>query len=500
MATIQAPDLVQNVQRPLDAPEIAPQCNLSAHARIAPVYKYVQQFQSNNGANVTLNNTSPAQSTWNISGDDIYNLAQSYMTFDLALTASANVTVVHTDVCPIDSIYLRTSGGTDLVQLSNVQSYVKNMAAMVTPMDDYLCRGPVYGGTTVAANLQGENALCNPSNSLAYTAATTTSTSSQYYYSASGAGATVLISTVAGDGNDADSGTDKSMIGKQRLVAAGAAGGSVAMALRYRIPFKYFAGSLFAVDKDLLLGQNFQIIINWSAVNKFVLTGDAFPLTGTIVAYAGAGSISSCYLWLAKECNSTICDDLRGQLRNGGIQMLIPWTQCGRGSTGAAGRWSYNNVIQPGSGLALKRVVNVLVNSTEINALSQNNNNVNAAKYTEIQSQLNADYLQPQPVLAGTNTQDYWLMRKMLRNTPAGQSVREFQINSVWVDNFSDNVLSSADWQEDDCKDSGLHIDPSGKNYIITYNVAASDGAALYQYTTFVRRLIINPMGLSWGA
>jgi len=487
MATIQAPDLVQNASKPLDAPEIAPQCNLSARARIAPVYKYVQQFQSNNGANVTLNNTSPAQSTWNISGDDIYNLAQSYMTFDLAVTASTNVTAVHTDVCPIDSIYLRTSGGTDLVLLSNVQSYVKNMAAMVTPMEDFLSRGPVYGATTAAANLYGENAMCNPSNSLSSTAATTTSTSSQYYYSTAAAGATPVISTVAGDGNDADSGTDKSYIGKQRLVAAGAAApGGVAMALRYRIPFKYFAGTLFAVDKDLLLGQNFQIIINWSAVNKFAFDVSAFPLTGTIVAYAGAGSLSSCYLWLARECNSTICDDLRGQLRNGGIQMLIPWTQCGRSSANAAGKWSSNNLIQSGTGLALKRVVNVLVSTSETNSLSQNNQNVNGAKYTDVQSQLNADYLQPQPVLAGSNTQDYWLMRKMLKGTPSVQSVREFQINSVWVDNFSDNVLNSSDWAEDDCKDSGLHIDPPGKNYIISYTIAAK--CRLFTASTSVSR------------
>lgn len=516
MATIMAPDLAQNMSSSRSmAHEVAPQADLAVKSKTAPVYQYVQQYQSNNGANVTLNNSAPTQSIWNLPGDIVWNFGKSYITLDLALTASTNVTAVQTDVVPIDSIQLQTASGTLLGALYNCQSYCKNILAITKPLDDYLAEGPVYAGASAAASFYSQSVCCQPSNALVGTAVATVVPTTQYFTTVQAAANNALntapytqdIFQNSSTATDVNFGTDRAYLCKQRLAVAGAVGAGAAIALRYKIPFSAFLGTMLGANKDYLLGQNFQIVINWSAVNRFVSDQAAIALTGANTAYAGAGTMSNVYLWMAKEINADIVNELRAKVHGSGLEVLIPYTTCGKGSTSAGSttvggysNYSLNQTLTAGMGLALKRILTVPTRITDVNGLANCNDNVNGHLYLYVQSFLDANPIQQVPLAAGVGCADYNYMAPMLKNVPAGLSVREFQINSFWLDNFSDSASSATEFAEDDCVDSGLRINDVSKNYNIVLGVSSFGGANLYQYVTFVRKLIIRPSGLSWGA
>lgn len=499
MATIQAPDLAVNQAAAIEHSSVAPQADSAMRSRTAPVYQFVQQFQSNNGASVALSTSGPTQSIWNLPGDVVWNFGQSFASFDLNLPAPADTYAIdiQTDVVPIDSIQIQTSGGTLLGNLNNVQAYCKVVQSLTQPINDYLTEGSVYAGKTVAESFYSQNSTCQPCNSLVTTAAANVPTSA-YWYSLQASTTTPVMSAAA---LNAEDGIDRPYMAKQRSVrttTAAVATTSGAAVMRFNIPFSAFVGTLLAVDKDILLGQNFQIVINWSATNRYtsicVAASNTLPAT-----YTGAATMTSVYLWMAKEINGDIVSSLRHQVYSSGQDILIPYTTCGKGSTSAAGQYSLNQNLVAGMGLALKRVLNVPVRTNDYNQLANCNDNVNAHMYDQVQTFLDANPIQQKVINCGTAIEDFWYMKNFLNNTPAGLSAREFQIGSFWLDNFSDSAASGADIPVDDCRDSGLRIDAISKNYVATFNVKSA-GMILYQYITFVRKLSIRPTGLSWGA
>lgn len=463
------------------------------------VYQYVQQFANNVGSTVTINATATSQAIWNLSGDVPWNFGRSYLTFQLNATASTNVTSLAVDVIPIDNITLQTIGGTQLGQLFNVQAYSRVVPALTTDLQEYLTRGYVYGAATPALSLYTECKCLNPHNALATTAAATTLPTVQYVFGSVAAPSVAQGSVVAAPA--ADSGIDKSYIGRQRMVYAGAAAGPVALQTLYNIPFKSFVGTIMAVDRDFILGQNLQLVVNFSAANQFIWDTAAIPVTGAqvVIAYAGAVTFSNLYLWVAKQINGNIVQRLRDMVQTG-YESLIPFTYCGKNSTSATGLYSAPQTLSTGMGSCLKRIINIVCNGTATQGLINDMDNVNAHKYSTIQSFLDANPLQYTQLACGTNIQDWQYMYNLLKGTPAGLSVREFQINSFFMDNFASSLENGSLIRENDTVDDGLKLGNASKNYTLQVTLTAGGpGANIFQYMTWVRRLVIAPNGLYWG-
>ena len=86
-------------------------------------------------------------------------------------------------------------------------------------------------------------------------------------------------------------------------------------------------------------------------------------------------------------------------------------------------------------------------------------------------------------------------MYPILKNTPAGITMRNFEICNFFVDNFSD-CDDGAKFRENDCYESGLSVDIQ-KTYEV--QVVGAVALTLMQYQTWVRKLIIQPNSISWG-
>jgi len=502
MSLQNAPITAPGSQEVLSVPMVnyvAPQADYEVKSADKAVYQYVQQFANNVGSSVTLNATATSQAIWNVSGDIPINWGRSYLTGQLNLTASTNITTLSLDTIPIDNIALQTISGTQLGVLFNVQPYSRIMPAVTTDLAEYLAHGPSFSDTTPALGFYTENKFLQPNGSLiAAVAALATDPTSQYQY---GSVASPSVATWSPNALSVDGGPDRPYLSRQRLGTQGANGAGAALQQLFYIPFKSFVGTILAVDRDLLFGQNLQLVINFSPLNQFVWDTANFSNGGaaTVIAFAGACTISNLYLWVAKEVNGTLVARLRDKLAMG-YEVLVPYTYCGKNTTSATGLYSAPQVLTNGMGECLKRIVNIVCNGTATPGLINDMDNVNAHKYTEVQTWLDANPLQFKRLQCGTNIEDYQYMYNLIRETPASLSVREFQINSFFMDNFSSSLSHGSEIRYDDCVDDGLKLSEASKNYIFQVNLAAGgSGANVYQYMTWVRRLIIAPNGLQWG-
>ncbi len=475
-----------------------------------PVYQYVQQFANNVGATVALNGSSPSTAIWNLSGDVPWNFARSYLTFQFQATASTNVTAIDVSCIPIDNITLQTTGGTVLGQLSNVAAYSKVMPALTTNFAEYANRGAVIGATTPAGGFYTECDYLQPhgviSSLLSCTgpvAAITASggaiisTAPMGYYTY-GTTASPSVATISAAIPDANSGSTKSIYGRQRMVYAGANGAGVAVQFLARIPFDAFVGSILAVDKDLLFGQNLQLVVNFAACNQFIWDHSALAAANaTVIDYTGAVTLNNCYLWMAKEVNGNIVADLRSK-KEVGYTVNIPYTFCGKNNTSATGLYAAPQMLSSGMGICLKRILNIVANGTQTRGLINDIDNVNGHKYTTVQTFLDASPLQQKQLSAGTGIEDYQYLKKFLENS-AVSDVREFQIDSFFLDNFACSLDSGSDILSNDTVNDGLMLGDSSKNYYANFTLATGgSGANVLQYMTWLRRLYISPSGMLW--
>lgn len=501
MSLQNAPITAPGSQEVLSVPEVnyvAPQADYEVKSADKPVYQYVQVFANNVGSSVSLNATATSQAVWNVSGDIPINWGRSYLTGQINCAANAQFTTLSMDIIPIDNIALQTVGGTQLGVLFNVQAYSRIVPAITTDLQEYLARGAYAGGGTVAASLYTECKFLQPCGVLRETEFKAAQVWAMQYQYSTAADPTQVLWSEGTNAPIAASGSDKSYVGRQRL-ALSATG--AALAALFYIPMKSFVGTILAVDRDLMFGQNLQLVINFSALNQFVWNTDAVSATeakATATVVTGAVSLSNLYLWIAKEINGNLVARLRERLM-AGYEVLIPYTYCGKNTTSSAGLYSAPQILSNGMGECLKRVVNIVCNGSAKVGLINDSSNVNAAKYTTVQSYLDANPLQYKQLQCGTAIEDYQYMYNLIKETPAGLSVREFQINSFFMDNFSSSLSHGSEIRYDDCVDDGLKLSEASKNYLFQATLTSTAGANIYQYMTWVRRLIIAPNGLQWG-
>jgi len=500
---MQAPSLQQNPEVKIGMDEASPELNLVPTNLSAPVYKQRRITQVSGGTTLAVTAGNDTLSQFVIPGSRVWNFSKSYITLDISVTSTATTGYLNnlfTDCLPLTSIQLQTSSGALLANLSNVQQYTKVSQAATTPISDYLTRGPVYGnaafgtafplsqcsGLQPAPYISRTNNQVLPSNpSEVQIIDTTTQTD-------------ITSVPSAFPATDA-SGSDCIGRGAPQTIVSGAVSAgdaAVVTVVRYRIPLKAFVGTIFAMDKDLFFPDNLQIVIYWRALNYWGFQGVEVGLTSQSTVLTTA-VVSNYYLYMLEDINAENHGRLRNAVMSSGMQILVPYTNCSQITTGAAGNYTISTPLTPGTGLCLKRVVTIpTCSNVPILRRTANTFNVEAAKWSDVQSSLNSQPLQDYKLVLSNS--DVWnYMREQIKNSPAGLSQRTYEANCWFLDNFSD-ADDSTHWIDNDTKKSGLQV-PQASNYEVTFTTTAAFGLVLCQYQTWIRSLVISPMGISWG-
>ena len=498
----------------------------------APIYKWRKLIQMSSGSTLTLG-SGTTNSIFNIPGGSqaVYNLSKSYLMFDLSIASTGGAALwnsIHTDQIPLNDITLQTQTGQIVANLINVQPYTKTASLMCTELKEFLTRESVQVGTTIANGLQTQNQFCQPAK-IAYFHPAGTSFTGVLNWGATVGAAAALLSGAGGVTAGALAATaaigvpltsialTANAVSNQYIVSDGTVSAIPATTgsgcndnntpqrfatgtansvnvVRCKVPFSMFVGTVLAMDKNVAWGQNMQLVLNWSQISKWGFVSAANGTTN--LATLGAMTFSNYYLYLAQEvCAPNV--DLAMAALNRGDMLIVPYTNCPKLAIGSAGLNTMNTPLVTGFG-ALKRVLTCCVSNTDNLSLNSNNDNVIAAGtgayYSQVQSFLNNQPLQDYQLNVSLN-EDYNYIFNLIKNSPAGLSHRNYQINSFWVDNFSDSS-NSCDFPENDCLDSGRSID-NVENYSITYNIVPNS-AVIYQFCTFARRLQITPNSISW--
>lgn len=551
MSSVQQ-ETVSNLQQlpsvPISLDEKTHELQLAPIELKAPIYRY-RQLPPYAGTNAPVLSTSVTQVQWQVSGNKVFNLHKSYISFDALFAAPGVnlVTNVFTDCLPCDSIQYTVDNTKTIADISQAYIYTKVAPALALDMDDYQTRGPVYGDTAIgtaypisqltgcqpasgyfsqnltasttvaniaagalvatvsAANqaagfINGQAIAVTAGNPVPLTIVQPNFRTSQNLLSGVPSdaymvdnGANPHVMSVSANPPNQTSGTDcagKSPI--QRLVSSGV---NTAMTIRYRVPLKAFVGTLFALDKDLHFGTNTQLYYNFPDYRVFGFASQIDGNTGA--AEIAAPTISNLYLYLAEDVNEENIANLKSALNSGGIKMACPYTIYKQYTIPAASTaGTISQTLTKGMGLALKRALTIPhISGATLNQRC-NTFNVGGVKFNQAQSMLNGNPLQDYK-LATADSSLWNYFREYIRQSPAGQSQRTFEESCFFLDNWSD-ASAACWWYENDSKLSGMSLD-NDSTYEVNFYKTTAGAIALAQYQTWARILIIKKDGLAWG-
>lgn len=496
-----------------DEKERAYQLNLKNPDYHSANYKYRRFTQINGGTAVTLLSSSTTESRFTIPGSSVWNLARSYMTFDVSFALTAlNYVNLHCDSIPIERIQLLTDSGSVLVDLSAAQIYSKIMQPMITGKEEYDSRGPVWGATAVGTGYPiNQNFGCQPVSYIADiktdgTAATFRPNASSIVnvpsevYVIQGADKTTPIYSAIVP--TAASGTDQLYNNPQQHFVTGGIG--AALAARYRINLKNYVGTLLATDKSLFFGQALTLVINWAPCNNWAfLTTD---LAGAGNTAPPIPTISSLYLQLAEDINKHN-QEISRQAFNSSYRFLVPWTTANVNTSSGSGLFSVQEIITAGKGYGLKRIVSTVVSNSANLAKTANTFNVGGVKWTTVQAFIDGTPLQDtQLSVAASDPWNY--LYEFIKDSPLGKSQRTYNENMCWVDNFSD-CGRSVDIPFMDWRDSALDLydstgQPIQKTYRVEYTLVPADAdsgnCSVYMFVTYLQIMEIGPNGIRLAA
>lgn len=509
MSEVLAPQLALN-NAPVSIPVVEdPQLTHDLVGISSPYYKYSRLTQDNNGATLPLG-TSDIESNFEIPGSAVMNLSRSYITLDTIFTApvagAGNQNQVFTGQLPIANIKLSVDGGISLVDLPLAHVYSKVIQHMATPLSEYSTRGAVFGDTAAGTTYPISQCMgCQPCGVPLSSIPTTAQLplgrpSSQVIIDVAAGGEAACVASALNNAGvnasaTAASGSDAGSLSPQYVIAGA---DNAALFVRWKIYLGAFVGTILANDKDYYFGQPLQLTITWNRLSKWGYSASVAQGAGVELLLTSANNY---YLYLCKESEVSNVKRIKAQVHSQGMQCLMPFTIAKKMTSIANTDASYMVNLAANSGLALKRCITVSINNADTLKRTANNFNVSQTKYASVRSYLGTDPLQDRPLGVDSGDVYDWL-KPLLKGSPLGLSQRTLDQNACWVDNFSD-CNQSIDFAKDDVKYSGL---PVGDK--LSYQIDLPlDGTTPYTaaqqlicYQTWVRKLIINPDGVRWGA
>lgn len=336
------------------------QMDYSQGAYSHPSYVYETQFPSTFGQTIALN-ASQTPVVINLP-PVVFNLAQSYLFFQITLTAVALNTIwtYEDTLTAISHIQHYASSNQYICDLDNLQNYLKIMMKKEIALSEYLSNDSTNA-------FYASNSLSNAVPALRNaTAALPVNPSSVNYL-------------------------------EPAYFASG--GINTAVTKNIMFPLRLIKNTIFDLDKNLYYGQLSYLKLYFGPLSKicYMSTSGASPSSGTPVAYTGTGAIANLQLFLAVESNPLIREQLMNKVNNEGQKIYIPYVQSIKNNNLGT---SQNISIQMdiGSGQALKKIVHSVFNATESLDTAYDcdnlNTDANGSKVQTYYTQINGSRLQ----------------------------------------------------------------------------------------------------------
>ena len=395
----------------------------------------------------------------------VYNLAQSYVSYQLSIPAAGGTAFDWTFEDCFDlatNAYFGSAGGQDLCNLQYVNRYTKVVRKMKTSFTEFMtkdsssqlypCNGPAGNGAPTATP---------PVNPIA----------------ATGSGSVTNYT-------------------EPRYLQVGTSN-ALTLANRF-FNLRGIKDTIFSVDKDLYIPTDMYVRFNAGvgAQMGFVSAAVNDP-TSTAVAITSPITVQNVFLYLAVEQNQLIVDSVMAKVLSTGLKLTIPYTTAFRNSsTGTIA--NINIPINSGYGRKLKRMIHTVWNATESSNTALDCANTNGSKITLYNTFLDNKQLQDSqlstvaaPGTAGSPNLDDWRENSKYCKGSVIQNRAMYQNNWYHCDSW---VEPSAHYFEDDSnEDDGLPMD--APRLWQMQSVTANGTWNHYNFATFVRHVLIDRNG-----
>lgn len=428
-------------------------------------------------------------------------------------------------ICPIQSIIFQTDSNIQLVNLTNAQQQSTSMYLPQTSIEKWIDRDlPEQGASLNPISNRGE--LIAPIKKPSYQQISAAGLYSPGAYSNTLANASSPGGVSMNIGPE-ESGRTLAPLpnGSGELACAtlisttSGAQGSITM--RYRINLGDYKNTLFALNKDLFFNRRMRMIVNFEGLYRWGFTYQPNPnyfaptnsfvgaadFTSLVFGGLSAGNINpvqNLTLRLALQSNETVASMVRNVVATDGLRMLFPFTLCTNFTASTTGAQQQFQVpINASLGQRLLRVYSVALNGWNTGAAFCSNDNSQPATaaptatnnlYTQIQTKLNARFMQDSPLVVSTQ-EDFRFLKEMLRGSALTCSDGFYQ-KSFFVDNFTSGDRSHM-WDDDNTSIGGLELKRAdGQSVDYVYSLIVTSGAIagtmFYIFPVVQRELVIT--------
>jgi hypothetical protein len=378
-------------------------------------------MNNNTGTTVSIGISSTNLIEFKLPAGQVFNLAQSYITYQYTIAALANNYAFsfenNQDLC--QWIYFGDGGGLGICDLNYCDRYTSVIMPLKTSQTEMETRD-ISNTLYVTNQINTQNVL--PFSQDGLTTGTTNSSAD-------------------------------SMQEPQYLRYS--TGPNTALTVTRVLPLSSFKDTFVGLNKDSIFARDMYLRMNTQFGNRlgFYSTGTANPNVNATAINATnnpAMSYTNVALFLAIEENSVICSSLRSALAAGSIKYKIPYTYTYRlAGTGSASNMSITITRQFGH--KLKRMLYSCFSGSETSNYSFDHSNVNGTKIATLQSSIDSrpltDYalncLNPNVNIfpAGTGfsattfpySDDYMEMSKYIRGSSIPSQL-SYQINWHYAD------------------------------------------------------------------
>lgn len=472
-----------------------------------PVYKMLKEYTYNQVVPV-LALTGEATAKFRLS-PNVMNLSRSYLGFDLTWGAHGVSYNLHSGCNPfVKAIRVKTTQGTILSQCEYQQQHSKLTWATTTPLEEFLTYPQFEAGATLASAKMGFN-FCKTDTRKDYPRAQArasvdadhpTNAEIKAGVDANDANALVGLAfpvdaipqhdygqSIDSTGALCDNSEDYIAV---KRVAGSPANGSVYSVM---IPFKMFKDTLLAFDKDIYFGGNkIDVEIVFAPVNTWG-TQNANEGTLGATAIGNVPVISDLQMYLATEVQPEIEHRVKAKF-SAGESIVVPWIEAEQYQLNATAQNIMSKFIDSAQGRTLLRVYNgIFHNDEEKNTSLLNANSDDYKNINTIQSKVNGAIQQDYELQCG---KEDWLHMKDMLEGSCIQSQRAYDLNWLWVDDFSgvDKAIHFDKTAFNNVSGIPLGVDLEYSLQVKSTNLAQRKG---YQFLVLQRVLHIKTSGIT---
>lgn len=392
-------------------------------------YRFVD-FAAVGGSTATIT-TSGASASFSIGGgQEVLNLARSFLKFTMATAATNAFALVFNKLdCHISDIKLSTSGGQVLADIKYVDRFQREVLPYTMPHDVYHAQ-PWGDLGTGGTNIEGIAALSPSGGRVLDSGAITTP------------GGRSRIRALRWDTSVTAGDSQHELAYQGPRYTIGVPRGARANSILFNIPLKdMFPHTVFAVDKDIYVGNERLILdINFAPITRIYAkrtvptnSGVATNWLGTTAAADVNISVTGLTFQVAIEENPVIATSVKNLFLQG-VAFPIDFVTAFRNSNSGT---SQSTVVplSKGMGRRLKFIWWAAFHGTESANTAWNISNVAGAKITSYQTFLNGVPLQLS-TLSAAKKDDWRQLYPFYKGKPGVQSFNTFRYNFVHLDSF----------------------------------------------------------------